>query len=405
MTSLKDDAGSYGRRLRRLGLREALVISQLALSLVLLISAALFVRSLRHSLEFDPGFASQNLLLASIEAGGKGVTSEQGKLFYQQVLERVGGLPGVGDVSLTVVTPISGGGQRRGIKLEGYQPQENEDTELNTNVIGPDYFKTMSIPIVQGRDFSQEDREGGPGVVVVNEELSRRYFPGQSAVGKRLRTGSDSPYREIIGVARTAKYRTLREQPLPFIYIPFAQEYQPRMTLIVRSAGDPASLIPALRNEIRALNKDVPVFDVHTMTEHIGAQLAADRMIAVLLSIFGGAALLLAAIGIYGVMAYSVAQRTHEIGIRLALGAERRDIVKLIVGQGLTLIVVGAALGLSLALALTRVLKNLLFGVSATDPLTFSVIALLLITVALLACYLPARRATRVDPLVALRYE
>ena len=177
------------------------------------------------------------------------------------------------------------------------------------------------------------------------------------------------------------------------------------MTLIVRAAGDPAFSIPALRNEIRTLNKDVPVFAVHTMTEHIGSQLAADRMVAVLLSIFGGAALLLAAIGIYGVMAYSVAQRTHEIGIRIALGAERHDIFKLIVGQGLMLILIGAGLGLALAIALTRVLKNLLFDVSATDPLTFSVIAVLLIAVALLACYLPARRATKVNPLVALRYE
>jgi predicted permease len=405
VTSLKDDAGSYGHRLRRLGLRDALVISQLALSLVLLIGAALFVRSLQHALEADPGFASQNLLLASIEAGGTGVSEEQGKLFYQQMLERVGTVPGVGAVSLTVVTPISGGGQRRGVQLEGYQPQENEDTELNTNVVGLNYFNTMSIPLVQGRDFNVQDREGSGGVVIVNEELARRYFPGQSAVGKRLRMGSDSPYREIVGVARTAKYRNLREQPLPFIYLPFAQEYQSRMTLLVRTTGDPTSLIPALRNEIHALNNDVPVFAVHTMAEHIGAQLAADRMVAVLLSVFGGAALLLAAIGIYGVMAYSVAQRTHEIGIRIALGAERRDIFKLIVGQGLMLILIGAALGLALALALTRVLKNLLFDVSASDPLTFGVIALLLIAVALLACYLPARRATKVNPLVALRYE
>jgi len=405
VASLKDDASSYGQRIRRLNLRDALVISQLALSLVLLIGAALFVRSLQHALEFDPGFSSRNLLLASLETRGASLSNEQGKLFYQQVLDRVGRLPGVRAVSLTVVIPISGGGQRRGIQLEGYQTRPNEDTELNTNVIGPDYFNTMSIPVVEGRDFGPQDREGGPGVVVVNEELARRYFPGQSAIGKRLRMGSDSPYREIVGVARTARYRSLREQALPFIYIPFAQEYQSRMALIVRSAGDPAALIPALRNELRTLNKDVPVFAVHTMTEHIGAQLAADRMVAVLLSVFGGAALLLAAIGIYGVMGYLVSQRTHEIGIRIALGAERRDIMKLVVGEGLRLILIGAALGLALALALTRVLKSLLFGINATDPLTFGVIAMLMIAVALLACYLPARRATRVDPLIALRYE
>jgi predicted permease len=405
VTSLKDDAGSYGRRLRRLSLRDALVISQLALSLVLLIGAALFVRSLRQALEFDPGFTSQKLLLATVETRGASLSKEQGQTFYQQALERISGLPGVRGVTLTRVIPISGGGQRRGVQLEGYQPQPNEDTELNTNVVGHDYFNTMDIPILQGRDFKREDSENSPGVVIVNEELARRYFSGQNAVGKRLRLGSESPYLEIVGVARTAKYRNLREQPLPFIYIPFAQEYQTGMTLIVRTASDPALLIPALRNEIRALNKDVPIFAVQTMTERIGAQLAADRMIAVLLSIFGGAALLLAAIGIYGVMGYSVAQRTHEIGVRIALGAERRDIFRLVLGQGLMLILIGAGLGLGLAITLTRVLQNLLFGVSATDPLVFSMIVLLLIAVALLACYLPARRATKVDPLVALRYE
>ncbi len=403
--SLKDDANSYSHRLRRLGLRDMLVISQLALSLVLLIGAALFVRSLRHAVRFDPGFTSQNLLIASLETRGTGLSKQQGQAFYQQTLERVGSLPGVRAVTLTRVIPISGGGQRRGVELEGYQPQPNEDTELNTNVVGRDYFSTMGIPVVQGRDFNAQDREGSPPVVIVNEELARRYFAVQNAVGKRLRLGSDSPYLEIVGVARTAKYRNLREQPLPFIYIPLAQEHQSGMTLMVRTAGDPASLLAPLRNEMRALNKDVPVFSVQTMTERIGGQLAADRMVAVLLSIFGTAALLLAAIGIYGVMGYSVAQRTREIGIRIALGAEQRDILKLIVGQGLTLILIGAGLGLVLALVLTRVLKTLLFGISAADPLTFSVIVLLLIAVALPACYLPARRATKVDPLVALRHE
>jgi len=405
VASLKDDGGSFTHRLRRFGLRDALVISQLALSLVLLIGAALFVRSLQQALEFNPGFASQNLLLASVETGGGSLSVDQGKLVFQQLIEHVGGLPGVRAVSLTRVVPISGGGQRRGVQLEGYQPQPNEDTELNTNVVAPNYFNTMSIPIVQGRDFDAQDRESSARVVIVNEELARRYFPNQSAVGKRLRIGSDSPYCEIVGVARTAKYRTLREQPLPFIYIPFAQEYEHAMTLIVRTAGDPASLIPSVRNEIRGLNKDVPVFGVHTMTEHIGVQLAADRMVAVLLSVFGGAALLLAAVGVYGVMGYSVVQRTREIGIRIALGAEQRDILKLIIRQGLTLVLIGVGLGLALALAFTRVLKSLLFGVSTTDPFAFAVIALLLIAVALLACYLPARRATKVDPLVALRYE
>ena len=401
--SLKDES-PHGQHLRRLGLRDALVISQLALSLVLLIGAALFVRSLQRAISFDPGFAAQNLLIASMETRGASLNKQQGQAFYQETVERIGSLPGVKSVSLTRIAPISGGGQRRGIQLEGYQPQPNEDTELNTNVIGLNYFNTMGIPLVAGRDFTAQDREGSPLVVIVNEELARRYYGG-NAVGKRLRTGSDSPFREIIGVARTASYRNLREQPLPFIYIPLGQEYQSGMTLMVRTAGDPTALVGPLRNEMRALNKDVSVFSVQTMAQRIGAQLAADRMIAVLLSIFGGGALLLAAIGIYGVIGYSVAQRTHEIGIRIALGAEQRDILKLIVGQGMVLIAIGAGIGLGLAFLATRVLKSLLFGVSATDPLTFTVVVILLVAVALLACYVPARRATKVDPLEALRYE
>ena len=402
LSSLKDEAD--GRRLRRIGLRDVLVISQLALSLVLLIGAALFVRSLRHAISFDPGFRVQNLLVASMETRGASLNKQQGQSFYQQTVERVGSLPGVQSVSLSRFAPLGGGGQRRGTQFEGYQPQQNEDTETNTNVIDLNFFNTMGIPIVAGRDFNAQDREGSPHVVIVNEEVARRYYGG-NAIGKRLKMGSDAPFSEIVGVARTAKYRNLREQPLPFIYIPLGQEYQPGMTLMVRTAGAPAALVGPLRSELRALNKDVSVFSVQMMEERIGAQLAADRMIAVLLSIFGAGGLLLAAIGIYGVMGYSVARRTHEIGIRIALGADRRDILKLIVGQGLVLILIGAGLGLVLALALTRVVKSLLFDISATDPLTFAAVVLVLVVVALVASYLPARRATKVDPLVALRYE
>jgi len=404
LPALKAEASGYGPRRRRIALRDVLVIAQLAMSLVLLVSAGLFVRSLRQALTFDPGFATDNLLTASLETRGARLNEQQGQQFFQQTLERAGSLPGVQSATLSMVIPLSGGGNRRMITLEGYEPQPNEDTELNTNTIGPNYFSTMGIPIVAGRDFDKQDREGGPLVVIVNEELARRYYGG-NAVGKRLQIGSNVPSREIVGVARTARYRNLREQPLPFIYIPFSQEYQSGMTLLVRTKGDPEAVVGSLQNEMRALNKDVPLFSVQTMSERIGGQLAADRMIAVLLSVFGGGALLLAAIGIYGVMGYAVAQRTHEIGIRLALGAEQRDILRLIVGQGMVLIAVGAGIGLAMALAATQVLKSLLFGVSATDPLTFAAVIVVLVGVALLACYLPARRATKVDPLEALRYE
>jgi macrolide transport system ATP-binding/permease protein len=404
LPALKAESAGYDQRRRRFALRDVLVIAQLAMSLVLLVSAGLFVRSLRQALTFDPGFETQNLLAASMETRGARLNEQQSQEFYQQALERAGSLPGVQSATLSMFVPLSGGGARRMIKLEGYQPQPNEDTELNTNTIGLNYFKTMGIPIVAGRDFNAQDREGSPRVVIVNEELARRYYGG-NAVGKRLQIGSNVTSHEIVGVARTARYRNLREQPLPFIYIPMGQEYQSGMTLLVRTKGDPEALVGALHNEMRALNKDIPLFSVETMSERIGGQLAADRMIAVLLSVFGGGALLLAAIGIYGVMGYAVAQRTHEIGIRIALGAEQRDILRLIVGQGMVLIAIGAGIGLALALAATQVLKSLLFGVSATDPLTFASVIVVLVGVALLACYLPARRATKVDPLVALRYE
>ncbi|MBA2734497.1 MAG: ABC transporter permease [Acidobacteria bacterium] len=403
--SLKEDAGGSGYGPRHLSLRNGLVIAQLAMSLVLLIGAGLFLRSLSQAVAFDPGFTTQNLLLASLETRGAKLSKEQGQAFYQQAMERVGALPGVSAVSLTGNVPISGGGSRRTVEMEGYQPQPNESTELNFNVVGSAYFNTMNISVVAGRDFNSQDREGSPGVVIINEELAHRYFPGQNAVGKRMRLDSELPFAEIVGIVRNAKYRDLREDTLPFIYVPLAQEYRPGMTLLVRTTIDPATVLPSVRSEIHSLNRDVPIYAVKTMTEHIGAALAPDRMLTVLLSIFGGMALLLAVTGIYGVMSYMVARRTHEIGIRMALGANQGDILKLIVKQGLTLILIGAALGLALAIALTRVISSLLFNVSTTDSLTFGGISLLLVAVALVACYMPARRAMKVDPMVALRYE
>ena len=307
--------------------------------------------------------------------------------------------------SLTLIVPVSGGGQRRGIYIEGYEPRPGEDTELNTNVVGPDFFQTMGIPLVRGRAFDGRDRRGAPGVVVVNEEFARRYYPGQEAVGKRLRTESDGPSLEIVGVARTARYRSLREPPLPFIYLPLAQDYQPGMTLMVRTEGDPLEAVAGVRAAAEGVDKGVPLFNVTTMARHVGESLANDRLVAVLLGIFGGVALLLAVVGIYGVVSYAVARRTHEIGVRLALGAQPADILSLVVRQGMAPVVVGGVVGLAAAFALTRVASGLLFGVSATDPLTFAGVVSLLAGVALVACYIPARRAARVDPLLALRHE
>ena len=404
VSSLKDEKGRARGRMR-LGLRNVLVTAQIAISVLLLIGAGLFLRSLRSAVQFDPGFESQHLLLASLNSEGSQMNDAQQQSFYQRLIERVSSQPGVRSASLTMVVPIGGGGQRRNILLEGYEPQPNEDTELNTNVVGLNYFNTLGIPLVQGREFTTDDRTGRPGVVVVNEELAQRYFPGQSVVGKRLRTDSEGPYLQIVGVVRTAKYRDLRETPLPFIYIPLAQEMQPNMTLLVSTVGDPAPMVPAMRKELQEVDKNVPVYAVKTMTEQIEAALSADRMTAVLLGIFGAAALLLATVGLYGVMSYSVAQRTHEIGIRMALGAQTLDVLRLVVKNGMTLSLIGLAIGLAAAFAFTRIMASFLFEVTPTDAMTYAIVSVGLLGVALLACYIPARRATKVDPLVALRYE
>jgi len=407
LSALKDDTGATEvRGFGRFGMRNALVVLQVALSLVLLICAGLFMRSLRAASTADPGFKAENVLLARMELRGAEMKPEQGQIFFRQVQEGVSAIPGVRSASLMLVVPVSGGGMRRSVQIEGYEPKPNEDTELNANIVSPNYFATMGIPLVQGREFNTDDAAGRPGVIIVNEELARRYFPGQNPLGKRIKTDSEGPYLEIVGVARNAKYRRLREEPLPFFYTPLAQDYTGRMTLLVRTDGDdPLKVLPAVRSELKSLNKNVTLYGINTLSAHVNEALSADRMIAVLLSVFGGAALLLAAVGLYGVMSYAVARRTHEIGVRMALGAQGSDIMKLILRQGMILVLVGGAVGLAAAFAVTRLMSSLLYGVSTTDPLTFAGITVLLTGVALLACYIPARRATRVDPLIALRYE
>jgi len=321
------------------------------------------------------------------------------------LIDNLSSEPGVRSASLTFIVPLSGGGQRRGLFIEGYEPRPNEDTEINTNIVGLNYFETMEVPVVKGRDFNSGDRIGSRGAVIVNEEFAQRYFPGQDVIGKRVRTDSKNPYIDIVGVVRTAKYRNLRETPLPFIYIPLGQEPQRNMSLVVRTEGDPSLLRTSILATVRRVNANVPVFGVKTITEQIETALSADRMIAMLLAIFGGAALLLASVGIYGVVSYAVAQRTHEIGIRMALGANSTNVLRLVVRQGMGMVIVGVVVGLVASLALTQLIGSLLFGVTPTDITTFAVITAALLLIALIACYIPARRATKVDPLVALRYE
>ena len=404
ISTLKDDKGGSATRLTRFRLRGVLVTAQIALSLLLLISAGLFLRSLRNAVTYDPGFDNHNLLLASL-ATGRQFTRPQLQSFYEEVVANLKSEPGVRSVSLSGVVPLSGGGERRNIYIEGYQPRPNEDIELNTNVVGVNYFDAMGISLLKGREFNSGDREGAPGVVMVNEEFAERYFPGDIAVGKRVRTDSEGPYLEIIGVVRTAKYRNLREAPLPFVYIPLGQAMRGDMTLVVRTDVDPASMRKSVQSVLQRINRDVPVHSVKTISEQIEAALAPDRMMAMLLAVFAIAALMLASVGIYGVVSYAVAQRTHEIGIRMALGARSTDVLRMVVRDGMRMAIVGVVVGLVGAFAVTRVIDSLLFGITPTDLSTFAIVTFGLLLIALIACYVPARRATKVDPLVALRYE
>jgi predicted permease len=277
--------------------------------------------------------------------------------------------------------------------------------ELNINAVEHSYFETMGIQIQSGRAFSEQDRLS-PLKVVINEAMAERYWPGQMAVGRRIRLGNaNSPALEIIGVARTGKYRNFREQPLPYIYLPYDQQYRTRMTLVVRAAGDAGAVLPALRAEVQRLNKNVPLYNVKTLTEHLGVSLSRERMIATLVGLFGLLALALAAVGIYGLMAYSVSERIREIGIRMALGAQKRDILMLVLGQSLLLSGIGLAVGVVFTLVFARLISSLLFDISPTDSVSFVTAALTLTGVMLLASYIPAQRATKVEPMTALRHE
>ncbi len=404
VTAMKDNTATVGRGPRRVSLRHALVITQVALSMVALISAGLFVRSLREAYKADPGFDPHGVLLASFDPFLNGYDQIRGREFYRRLVERVRTVPGIESATLARRLPLTDGGIAfANVAIDGYAPAKDEDMRLNYETVGPQYFQTMRIPFVHGRDFDERDQEGAPGVVIINETMARRYWPGGDALGRRLKLTKD--WLEIVGVAKDVKNRSLNEAPQPFLYLPLFQDYRSNMILVARTAVEPEKMFQPVRAEVAALDPEIPMFDAKTLEEHVGISLFLQRMAATLLSIFGLLALSLAAIGLYGVMAYSVSRRTRELGIRVSVGAERRDIFKLILGQGLAMSVVGLFVGLIAALAVTRLTANLLYGVTATDPVTFIVIALLLLCVTLLACYFPARRATRVDPMIALRAE
>ena len=407
--SLKEESGSGILKQRRGRLRGALVVIQVALSLLLLISSGLFLRSLSNASSINPGFDADNVLAMSMDLRLQGYDEAKGRAFSQSMLERVRAIPGVQSAGLAEYLPLGFGGSRRGMTIEGYSAQPGESTEIHSANVGPGYFETLRVKLAKGRTFNEQDRVGSPGVVVINEAFARRYWPGQDATGRRIQMGSSpgntAPYLEVVGVVEDGKYETLGEDATPFVYLNLSQRYEGAPTLIVRTKSNPLEYLAGIRNEIATLDKNLPLYDIKTMRQHLGIALLPARLAGSVLGVFGLLALVLAAAGIYGVMAYSVAQRTREIGVRRAIGAQNGDILRLILTQGVILTLIGISIGLVAAFALTRLLTSLLYGISPTDPLTFASIVILLLAIALLACVIPVWRATRVSPLIALRGE
>jgi putative ABC transport system permease protein len=394
----------------RHSLRNLLVVTEIALALVLLVGAGLMMKSLFRLLSVDPGFDPDNLLTMRVSLPPtKYAEDAQLVAFHQELLPRIENLPGVKGVGTVSVLPLVGGNTSRFIVVGRPAPPPGEEMEGNIRDITPGYFHLMSIPLIRGRDFTDRDKQDSPDVVIINQSMANRLFPNAEAVGQRLTYSSiqNPPQLEIVGVVGDEKIRGLDAEVAPVVYSPYLQDPDRTLNLVIRTASDPNNIAMAVRGEIQSLDADLPVFDVRTIEQLIDNSPSTflRRYPAFLISVFAGVALLLAMIGIYGVISYSVSQRTHEIGVRMALGAQRSDIFKMILGQGLILTLVGIGAGLLSALVLTRFLSSLLFNVSATDPLTYIIVSLPLVAVSLLACYIPAHKATRVDPMVALRYE
>jgi putative ABC transport system permease protein len=409
--TLKEGGRSSTEGAGRRRLRGALVVAEMALSLMLLVGAGLLVRSFISLRRVDPGVNPSHVVTMQIPLPRTKYSKDEQRLgLYEQLLARVEGVPGVESAALASSLPPDLQTLWNPFSIEGRPPRPESELPVGDYIlVTPEYFSALGIPVLRGRAFTDADREGAPRVCLINQTLAREFFPGEDPLGRRLKQGPDrpdNPFMEIVGVVGDVRYEGLDAKVQPAYYLPFAQNGWGDMSLLVRSsATDPAALVPAVRGELRALDPELPLAGVRTMDELLTRSVAEPRFRTLLLAVFACAALLLAAVGIYGVMSYTVAQRTHEIGIRMALGAQGRDVLRLVVGQGVRLTLVGVLLGLAGALLLTRVLTGLLFGVSATDPLTLVCVPLLLSLAALLACYVPARRASKIDPLVALRYE
>jgi predicted permease len=403
---LKDDRRGGSGKTARFSFRNLLVIAQVAVSLILLICAGLFTRSLQNIHGVDPGFETERVLTVPLDLGAAGYDETRGRLFYQQLLDQFEQTPGVQQASLAEMIPLKTEMARSSrVAVEGYDAPDGDYPSLLLNTVGPRYFETMGIPLVAGREFNHQASEGAPLVAIINETMARRFWTApQSALGRRLRLSERdhvlSPNYEVVGVVKDSKYRSMSEAPRPFFYVSALQHYRQQMALSLRTIGEPSLLRSVARDRVLALDKGLLV-EVATMRENLAAAFLLPRVAATVLGLIGLFGMSLAVVGIYGVISYAVSQRTGEIGLRMALGAESRDILRLVIGQGLKLTLIGVGLGAVVALALSRLLSRLLIGVSAADPLTFLAVPLLLTTVALFACWIPARRAAKVDPMIA----
>jgi putative ABC transport system permease protein len=389
--------------------RSLLIICEFALTLVLLIGAGLLIKSFQRLRDVNPGFDPANLLTLELSLPASGYAeSQRVSDFYEQVLGRIESLPGVQAVGAVSVLPLSGSDSSSFVTIEGHAPlPPGEALRAGYRVISPKYFSAMGIPLKRGRLFTPADNRDAERVVVINEAMAQRFFqPGEDPVGRRIRTGGvDNPWLSVMGIVADVKHNGLDRDARPEIYAPYLQSPRRSMTLVVRSMSDPLTLVGSVREQVLSVDRDQPIGNVRVMEQLLAESVAPRRFSMLLLSVFAAVAMLLAAVGIYGVMNYSVARRTHEIGIRMALGARSADVLRLIVGQGMTLAAVGLGIGLLAGAIVTRLMSSLLFEVSAIDPSIFLASSVLLAVAALLASYLPARKATRVDPMIAMRYE
>jgi predicted permease len=400
---LKEEASSLSNGMHKARLSSILVVAQIAMSLLLLVCAGLFIRSVRQAQQFNPGFNPHHVLVDDYDLRGLGYDAKSGTQFHRRLYDKLQTIPGIQSASIADWIPLGFAFSTDSVQVEGYVPQPHESMEIQYASIGPHYLQTLQTPLLAGREFTPADTDTSQLVTVVNATFANRYWPHQQAIGKKLR--AEGRWFTVVGVAQDSDYDQLGQKPQAFFFLPLFQDYSRQVVIYVRVAGEPLVFAAPVQDAVHSLDADLPLFDLATLDSRIQLASTTQRIGGIFVGGFGVLALLLAGIGIYGVLAYTTRQRTHELGMRMALGAEPGDVLRLVLRQGLTLAILGLAIGLAASLILTRALSSELFGVSATDPLTFAGVAILLTIVAVAACYIPARRAMRVDPMVALRYE